>query len=181
VSPTEMSTGPTITIAGPLGELLASVWYQGALRSMVQVSPLEIRKSRGHGLELSRDRDGSWLLVAVNHPWTHPPTHTVEIARSAMRSESDHGGLLYEAIPDDVLAVKDVFGHVHRRDPDLAYRSVEWGTDDQWACQEPGCGEWSGTDGLLDRGAPLTVVERQPPPPEPGEPLPLPWPTVRED
>jgi hypothetical protein len=61
------------SVTGELGELLAAMWYQGALQARVRVSPIEVEKSRGHGVEISQDtHTGAWTLIAVNHPWTWP-------------------------------------------------------------------------------------------------------------
>jgi hypothetical protein len=82
VPASQQSRGPTITIDGLIGELLAAAWYQGVLPARVTVSGWERWKSRGHGVELFRDpQDGSWSLIAVNHPWTGAPTQTVTVQK----------------------------------------------------------------------------------------------------
>lgn len=67
-----------MTITGDIGELLAAVWYQGQLRSQITVTSYERRKARGHGIEILRDGN-AWTLIAVNHPWTQPPTKELRV------------------------------------------------------------------------------------------------------
>lgn len=69
---TPRSRGPDMVVTGWLGELLAAVWYQGVLRSQVRVSPIELWKAAGHGVEIFTEPGGLVLVMAVNHPWVEP-------------------------------------------------------------------------------------------------------------